>query len=326
MISSARALMRSRLKGVLFLALFSTSIPSARADFPLPQSIGALGDSGTAGVLAGLERSKMWNPLYHAKIGLSFLPMLWSGGKVSALTWGQLSWSTGLDRSGRVNSLAMRLKQYSPGLKSINVALPSVKTPELYSRELPELRAWSQHELHQNWPDLVTLFIGANDICADSLAEMTSVDEYTRTMRAILQEIFQESPRTRVILLPLPRFDLFYENNRNAWAVGYLGGPWVGKCGDIWKIAPMCKTLTQLLPSDAAAKKIILSRIQSFNEVLADLAQQWGDRVLFVDEIQSLQIKPEHLSIDCFHPNYRLHGQVAEMVWHKLYTHLPLAQ
>ncbi len=289
------------------------------ADLPAaPLSIGALGDSGTAGVLAGMERAKLWSPLYHLKIGLHFIPMIWRGGNVKSLTFENLSWATGLDRSGRVHSLAWRLRERVPELKVFNAAMPSVKTPELYARELPVLHAWSVRELNQNWPDIVTLFIGANDICADSLAEMTTVRAYARTMDKILSDILLHSPRTRVVLLPLPRFETFYENNKDARALGTMGGPWIGKCGGMWRTAPMCKTLTHLLPNDLSARRTIVERIADFNRILADLSAEWGDRVLYVSEMADLELRPEFLSIDCFHPNYTLHGRVAEMVWRKL--------
>ena len=281
----------------------------------LPQSMGAIGDSTTAGFLAKFERAGVHNFLYHYKILGGFMPFLFSTNK-DKLSNPELSWSTGVTDRGQVRSHAFRILELNPNLTYLNVAIPGTHTIEVAPKELPALHAWSLRNTNQDFPDYVTLFIGANDICQDSVRDIPSPNEYERNIRKITQAILS-SPNSHLLILPIPRFDTLRKNIAEADVFGALGFGIANKCKQVWRMAPICRTLMEdLSPLD---QKRVYGHIKEYNQVLHRIVKEsraaLGDRIRIATALESRELRPDDVSIDCFHPNFHMQNEVAETAW-----------
>jgi lysophospholipase L1-like esterase len=324
--------LRSRsLSFLLLSAAFAAAVPDARAmgarpaaDPPtpsrLPASMGALGDSITAGAIASYSREQASNPLVQTFLLGKLLRGILTK-DFSSVESPDFSWSTGLDSRQRVMSHAQRLRALvnaqpdAPRFVAHNSAISGAVARTVRTRQLPELQAWSRLTLGQDAPDYVTLLIGPNDICADKVEDMTSTADYIADVSAVVDEMLEKSPRTRVLMVGLPNIASLQGVAREAKLIGR--GHIAGTCGELWKTAKFCPTLT--LEDDPANRAIIAERVLQYNEALANLATQratqFGDRIRFADKVYGHAFTADDISIDCFHPGPRGQNILADESW-----------
>lgn len=271
----------------------------------------AIGDSVSSGTLAQYHRSRAPNPLVHAQLLLEFIRFGFRGGDKLSLSDRAYSWTTGLG-SRKVLSHAGRLRQLNPSLKVANFAEPGAKIAAVWTSQLPQLKAATQRSLGQNYPDYVTLLVGANDVCGETLAHLTPAQAYLRSYRKILQEILRESPESKVLAVALPP----YVDIRNSADALLFGLPGLSRCQSIWKLAPLCPNITSEDPrAQWGTKKHIQQLNRGIQGLVSELRQQYGDRVRFAEKTAKRRITPQDLSIDCFHPNDAAQNDLASLSW-----------
>ncbi|GAA4753611.1 hypothetical protein GCM10025783_28140 [Amnibacterium soli] len=105
-----------------------------------------------------------------------------------------VSWSGGTD--DRVDSVATRLGAAAGARVTVRNLARSGATVSDLARQATEAVTLQ--------PDLVTLLIGANDVCRATVADMTSTEDYTTAVSAALQQIAQYSPDTVVLVASIP--------------------------------------------------------------------------------------------------------------------------
>jgi hypothetical protein len=136
-------------------------------------------------------------------------------------------------------------------------------------------------------------------------------------MLEIAETILSAGPRSRILLLPLPRFDRMRENLKEARFLGGMGVCVMRKCEDVWKAAPLCPSLTSEWPPKR--KALVSKALQAYNAALARITEKlrarFGDRIRLAASLVNLEIGPNDVSIDCFHPNYTMQNRVAQDSW-----------
>lgn len=271
----------------------------------------AIGDSTSTATLAQYKRSQAMNPLLHVSTIYEFLKFALSGGNKFSLSDWRLSWTTGLG-SKKVTSHAARLRQLNPNLSISNFAEPGANIQQVWSSEVPKLKQWSRQALGKNYPDYITLMVGANDICADSLEEATPVKSYILTYKKILNEILGSSPTTKILAIPLPPF----QDLKSAGSAFLLAFPGMNSCNGFWKMAPLCKSITH---GDDTNTQRVAERVNETNrelyKAIITLRSRYGDRVRLATQVAQRRIKKSDLSIDCFHPNANAQNELAQVSW-----------
>ncbi len=105
-----------------------------------------------------------------------------------------VSWAGGTD--SRVDSLASRLGARLDGPVTVKNVAKSGATVSDLAAQVPGAVAAN--------PDLVTLLIGANDVCRASLDQMTSVEDYAATVGGALQQVSSQAPGATILVASVP--------------------------------------------------------------------------------------------------------------------------
>ena len=163
--------------------------PTGTAKKKVPASMGALGDSITAGY------------------GTCF----------TLVACGRNSWSTG--NSTAVDSHYRRIREDNPAIRgdAENYAVPGAQ-----ARDLPR----QVDRAVADKVEYVTLLIGANDACADRVSGMTGTATFRRQIDAALARLKKGLPKARVLVVSIPDlyrlWQLGHDNERavRAWSRG----------------------------------------------------------------------------------------------------------
>jgi lysophospholipase L1-like esterase len=105
-----------------------------------------------------------------------------------------VSWAGGTD--SRVDSVASRLAARTGGPVTVKNVAKSGATVSDLATQVPAAAAAD--------PDLVTVLIGANDVCRASLDDMTTIEDYAATVGADLQELATLAPSTTILVASVP--------------------------------------------------------------------------------------------------------------------------
>ncbi len=274
-----------------------------------PESMAALGDSMSAGLLAKYARQDIFTPLAHLQIMYSSLKMLLTLDK-EALSFRQFSWSTGSE----LNSHYKILKRMNPQMEVRNFSQASAKSENIWKEQIPSLIRWSEKKLNQRLPDYVTLLVGHNDLCGFSLNQMTEVHAFRENIHRSLELLMSESNQTRVLVLPLARLDTVPKNLGNS---RHFPIPGFGTCKNVWKTIPLCRTLTQT--DSRRAREVFNHRLLDFNhaikEEVANFREKHGDRIRLAHDIEDYTPQPTDAAIDCFHANRHAQKKISDISW-----------
>ncbi|MEV0784126.1 SGNH/GDSL hydrolase family protein [Streptomyces sp. NPDC050423] len=210
----------------------------------------------------------------------------------------EVSWSTGSD--SKVNSLAVRL------LGASGAADRSWNHAETGARmaQLPEQMALAAKED----PDLVTVMIGANDACRDSVRVMTPVADFRASFEASMRQLRSAAPKTQVYVSSVP--DL-----KRLWSTGR--GNQLGK--EIWKLG-ICKSMLadadDMSASAVARRSAVQERVVAYNGVLGevcakDVRCRYDGGAVFDYRFTGKQLS----QWDWFHPGRNGQARLAEIAY-----------
>lgn len=210
----------------------------------------------------------------------------------------EVSWATGTDPG--VNSLALRLLGPSGAAKrSWNVARSGAD-----ASDLPEQMA--RAAAHR--PELVTVMIGANDACADTVDRMTPVEDFRASFEAALARLRKDAPKAQVYVSSVP--DL-----KRLWSVGR--GDALGS--RIWELG-ICATMlggAQDVSVQAQQRRdTVQERVVAYNGVLEDVCAK-DDRCRYDGgAVFDYRFTQAQLSRwDWFHPGRDGQRRIAEIAY-----------
>lgn len=308
-----------RTLALLLLASTYRSVVAAPASSapPVPQSMAALGDSMTAGLFANFKRQDFILPFSNLWAIFEIIDYLLQGKNIMRLERPYtLSWSTGLDRESDVLSHAGRIGHYWGSHRRIavhNFAVSGAESQDIED-QVDAMRDWSYTHLGRRAPEYVTLLVGANDACGESIDEMTPVSRFQSNVRHNIQRILASDSRTKILVSSLPNI----ENLRNvAYNARLRLIPPFTRCYKLWEAANLCPTLTML--NTKRERNAVAARIIEYNDALREIVQEEaairGDRVRFAPKVYDVPFTKSDLSADCFHPNKYGQQMLSDATW-----------
>ncbi|MFH9614710.1 SGNH/GDSL hydrolase family protein [Streptomyces pratensis] len=210
----------------------------------------------------------------------------------------EVSWATGTDDG--VRSLAVRLLGASRAVThSWNHAVSGARMAQL-----PEQMALAAKE----GPELVTVMIGANDACRDSVRLMTPVTDFRASFEASMRQLRTSAPKAQVYVSSVP--DL-----KRLWSTGRENP--LGK--QIWKLG-ICRSMLgdadDMGPAAVARRDAVQERVVAYNEVLRDTCAR-DERCRYDGgAVFDYRFTGEQLSEwDWFHPGRNGQARLAEIAY-----------
>jgi len=251
-------------------------------------------------------------------------------------------WSTGYDGSDSVNSLNERLELLQPaayyentlardGL--FNQAASGAVMADFAGQAAAVVTASAS--VPRGESGNVTILLGNNDVCADSLAEMTDPAQFEAQYRSGL-DILASNPETRdarIDVLSIPAIYWLWYAKHSSFS-----------CRLIWAFGSVCQALlsdantecistaSTLDPDNIAAygdlpgsacyrRKLFHQAIRdTYNPILQNVLQEYMDNGQLPNarytDIFDVMFTATHINTgDCFHPNTAGHALLAETAW-----------
>ncbi|MEU6022863.1 GDSL-type esterase/lipase family protein [Micromonospora sp. NPDC047134] len=210
------------------------------------------------------------------------------------------SWSTG---SGlRVDSHYRRLLDRNPKLrdKAYNHARPGARAAALAGQAEAAVR---------DRADYVTVLIGANDACRNSIEAMTPVTEFRAEIDRGLKVLREGRPKARVLVVSIP-------NLYRLWEVGHDDS----RATRAWRRG-VCPALlaepTSTAPADRARRTEFKERISAYNRQLSAACRAYGSRCRYDGgAVHRVRFGLDLVNaLDYFHPNTAGQSRLAEVTW-----------
>jgi lysophospholipase L1-like esterase len=206
----------------------------------------------------------------------------------------RVSWSTGRD----VNSLAQRLRS---GARSWNYA----KTGAVMADLPGQMEAAAARK-----PQLVTVMIGSNDACRNSVDDMTPTDEFRSTFTSALTRLRREVPKTQVYVASVPDLKRLWSQGRK----NVLGR-------QIWKLGICPSMLKDSDAMDAASterRRRVDEQVDDYNKVLKDVCGK-DPLCRYDDAVHNYRFTERELSKwDWFHPSKAGQQRLAAMAYRRI--------
>ncbi|MGI8828245.1 MAG: PKD domain-containing protein [Candidatus Limnocylindria bacterium] len=265
---------------VLFLTLIGGMLPVAAAastELPLPASMAAVGDSITQAAS--------------------------TGGTLGADA-PHNSWSTGT--SSTVDSHYLRLQALGAALSATNLSVSGAKVAGLNAQ------MQSAVALDPD-PGYLTVLIGGNDLCTDTVAEMTSPEDFETEFAAAMTTISTGSPNTNVYVVSIPDvYQLWSLFKSSFWA------------RFVWSSANICQSLlanpTSNQQVDVERRATVRQRNIDYNATLAEICSS-HPRCRFDDNaVFNTTLVKSDVSGDYFHPSVSGQAKLASVSWGAGYT------
>jgi lysophospholipase L1-like esterase len=249
-----------------------------------PNSMDALGDSITRG--------------FHAGSGLTCFPIVLTDCPAR-------SWSTGTDTA--VNSLYLRIRAINPTIngRNFNDAVTGAKVADLLGAGKQVANAVARSPK----PELVTILIGANDVCASSEAAMTTVADFRSRIDQALAQLSAGLPDARVQIASIP--DIY-----RLWQIGKDSS----SARSAWSSFSICQAMlanpTSTDATNEARRQRVRQRNIDFNTQLQQSCAQYlrcryDNNAAFNTQF----VLSDMSTVDFFHPNTAGQAKAALTEW-----------
>jgi lysophospholipase L1-like esterase len=269
----AGVIRRFWLAALVSTAVLAGLVPAAAAATPpLPASMAAVGDSITQAASSG------------GSLGTDYP---------------QNSWSTGTNTS--VNSHYLRL-----------LALNSAISGRNYNRSVSGAKMVDLNGQMQNvvtlQPDYLTVLIGGNDLCTDTVDGMTSVAAFRSQFETAMATLGAGSPNTNVYVVSVP-------NVYHLWEL-FKGNFWARF---IWSVGNICQSLlanpTSTTQADVARRATVAQRNVDFNTQLAEVCAASAHCRWDGNAVYNTVFTTSDASGDYFHPSISGQAKLAAVSW-----------
>lgn len=267
---------RSRLALLLVVGLLA-ALPPALASAsvsspPLPTSIAAVGDSITQAASSG------------GSLGTDYPAN---------------SWSTG--SSSTVNSHYLRLLALNPEIsgRAWNRSVSGAKMVDL---------AGQMTTVGALQPNYLTVLIGGNDLCTNTVAEMTPVDTFRAQFVVAMDTVTAVSPNTDVYVVSIPNAWQLWNLFRNDW--------WART---VWSLGDICQSLlanpTSTQTADVQRRAAVAQRNVDYNTALAEICALYERCRWDGNAVYSTAFAKSDVSGDYFHPSIAGQAKLAKVSW-----------
>jgi lysophospholipase L1-like esterase len=207
----------------------------------------------------------------------------------------EYSWSTG-DNS-TVQSQYYRILQENSLISghNYNYAVSGAK--------MVDLDGQAHTAVSQN-VEYVTILMGANDVCADSVEHMTSVETFHTKFHDAIDTLTSGLPNARIFVASIPDiYHLWDILHGNSYVAGFWDG--LGIC------PPMLAST-----ADEAQRQDVRERNIAFNTVLAEVCGshprcQFDNNAVFASQFGVNEVS----TLDYFHPSITGQANLARLTW-----------
>jgi lysophospholipase L1-like esterase len=212
----------------------------------------------------------------------------------------QNSWATGTSSS--VNSHYLRLLALGAPISGANHNL-SVSGAKMAGLDAQMLNAVGLQ------PDYVTVLIGGNDVCTDTVGEMTSVATFRAQFEVAMSTLTSDSPDTHVYVVSIP--DVY-----QLWSL-FHGSFWARF---VWSVGDVCQSLlanpTSTQQVDVQRRLEVRQRNIDFNTQLAQVCALYASRCHFDgNAVFNTPFTTSDVSGDYFHPSIAGQAKLASVSW-----------
>lgn len=210
------------------------------------------------------------------------------------------SWSTGTNVT--VNSLYTRILAQNPGIAGKNYNF------SVSGSRMTHLNGQAAQAVAQG-VDLVTILLGANDVCTASEASMTPVATFQAQFQAGMQTLSSGLPNARIAVVSIP--DIY-----NLWSILHNNAG----AQFIWSAFGICQSMlanpTSMAPADVTRRANVRQRNIDFNNVLHDVCAQYvhckfDNYIAFNTAFQPGDVS----GLDFFHPSLQGQALAAQIAW-----------
>jgi lysophospholipase L1-like esterase len=243
----------------------------------LPSSMAALGDSITAGF----------------------------GACFTLVACERNSWSTG--GGPAVESHYKRIREDNRAIRgnAQNYAVPGATAADL---------AAQADRAVDDKPAYVTVLIGANDACADSISSMTPVKTFRSQVDDALDRLRKGVPKARVLVVSIPDLNRLWRLGRDdehalrAWRAG------------------VCPSLLARAdsddPADAERRDRVAERVDDYNRQLRAACRAYGRKCRWDGgEVHGVRFTLDEVNrLDYFHPNAQGQERLADVTYPSRFT------
>jgi PKD repeat protein len=216
----------------------------------------------------------------------------------------QNSWSTGTSAS--VNSHYLRLLALAAPIsgRNYNRSVSGAKMAGLVTQMQGAATLQA---------DYLTVLMGGNDLCTDTVGQMTSVADFGTQFQAAMATLSSASPGTNVLVVSIPDVYKLWNLFKNDFWARF-----------IWAAAGICQSLLANPGSTATAdvqrRAAVRQRNIDFNAQLAAVCSQF-DRCRFdANAAFNTAFTTGDVSGDYFHPSVQGQAKLAAVSWAAGYT------
>jgi len=252
--------------------LFGLIPVAAAATPPLPASIAAVGDSITQAASSG------------GSLGTDYP---------------QNSWSTGTNST--VNSHYLRLLALNSAISGRNFNL------SVSGAKMVDLNGQMQNVVTVQ-PDYLTVLIGGNDLCTDTVAGMTPVSSFRSQFQTAMTTLAAGAPNTHVFVSSIP-------NVYHLWEL-FKGNFWARF---IWSAGNICQSLlanpTSTTQADVDRRAAVAQRNVDYNTQLAEVCAAFANCRWDGNAVYNTAFTTSDASGDYFHPSISGQAKLAAVTW-----------
>ena len=209
------------------------------------------------------------------------------------------SWVTGEDET--VDSIARRAGEAVGAVPTIeNLAFKGATSAEM-AKQAQKAVAVS--------PDLVTVLIGANDVCRKRSREITPPETFRANMTTALTTLSEGAPDATIFVSSIPDLLKFFELERTD-----------PEAVQRWGSSTSCTSLLYEPESDSeealARRANVDTTIDAYNGVLAEICGTLDNCVWDGGALHDFDVTAEDISpVDHFHPSLAGQAKIADTAW-----------
>lgn len=237
-------------------------------------------------------------PASMAAVGDSITQAASSGGSLGA-DYPANSWSTGTSSS--VNSHYQRLLTLNPAISGNvwNHSVSGAKVADLAG----QMAAAAVHQ-----PAYLTVLIGGNDLCTDTVDQMTPVATFRDQFAAAMSAFTTASQNTAVYVVSIPNAWQLWNLFRNDW--------WART---VWSLGDICQSLlanpTSTQTADVQRRAAVAQRNVDFNTQLAQVCAGYTHCRWDGNAVYNTAFATSDVSGDYFHPSTSGQAKLAAVSW-----------
>jgi lysophospholipase L1-like esterase len=245
-------------------------VPAASAAPPLPTSMASIGDSITRATDV----------------------CCWYGDHPAQ------SWSTGGGAFDGIQSHYERIRAVQPAITghNYNDARAGAKMRDAAGQAQTAVTQGARY---------VTVLMGGNDVCADTISQMTSVEDFRAQFTTAMNTLSAGLPAgSHVFVSSIP-------NIYQLWALLHTNP----RAQLVWTLAGICQSMLSPFNTEQD-RQTVLAREQQFNQVLSEVCAtytfcRFDDLVVFSYRFSAGQVT----TLDYFHPSLSGQSALASITW-----------